>query len=74
MIDRSERKQQMTIRLYEKMPGAPMPTKVRGVYMWANVEGNDQWVFCEAIADAMLDVRDDALRAIGQTAADHNLI
>lgn len=41
------------IRLYEAMPGAPMPPKEDGYYLWGDVEGNDYWRFCEAVVDMM---------------------
>jgi hypothetical protein len=37
------------IALYRTMPGAPMPAKDRGYHSWGKVEGNDHWLFCEAI-------------------------
>ncbi len=40
----------MTIDLYRNMPGAPFPPTDGGDYMWGDVEGNDHWNFCEAIA------------------------
>ncbi len=37
------------IKLYQRMPGAPMPPKENGSYLWGDVEGNEHWEFCEAI-------------------------
>lgn len=39
------------IRLYRAMPGAPMPAIEDGVFMWGEVDGTEQWAFCEAIVD-----------------------
>jgi hypothetical protein len=47
-MDRETR--DLVIRLYETMPGAPMPPKDEdGYLMWAHVEHNEHWQFCEAI-------------------------
>lgn len=40
----------MTIDLYRSMPGAPRPPSQDGMYMWGDIEGNEHWEFCEAIA------------------------
>lgn len=40
----------MTLMLYKVMPGAPRPTMYDGNYMWGDIEGNDEWCFCEQIA------------------------
>ena len=40
----------MTIDLYRNMPGAPRPPTENGSYLWGDVEGNQSWEFCEAIA------------------------
>lgn len=38
-------------RLYLAMPGAPLPPKEEGWYLWGEVEGNDHWMFCQAIVE-----------------------
>lgn len=41
------------MKLYQAMPGAPAcPSDERGL-LWGEVEGNEHWVFCEAIDDAI---------------------
>jgi hypothetical protein len=40
----------MTIAFYQAMPGAPMPPTDNGFYLWGDIEGNEHWNFCEAIA------------------------
>lgn len=41
------------LQLYKTMPGAPMPSKEAGFYMWGDVEGNKHWQFCEQIVDTI---------------------
>jgi len=36
------------------MPGAPVVPRVNGCPMWGDVEGNEHWNFCEAIARAIV--------------------
>lgn len=43
------------IELYKAMPGAPVPSKEDGYFMWGDVEGNEHWAFCEIIIH-MIDV------------------
>jgi len=40
--------------LYLAMPGAPVVPRVNGCPMWGDVEGNEHWNFCEAIARAIV--------------------
>jgi hypothetical protein len=42
------------IHLYRNMPGAPLPPKDFGGYMWGEVAGNDHWEFCAAIVDTVI--------------------
>ncbi len=56
----------MTIELYRAMPGARLPPHEtdRG-YLWGEVEGTEEWVFCNTIARLIISSRksDDAGRA-----------
>lgn len=42
--------QQLAARLYQNMPGAPMPAMEDGYYLWGEV-ANEHWDFCEIIAE-----------------------
>lgn len=41
------------MRLYRAMPGAPQPPFDERGELWGEVMGNDHWLFCEMIIDAI---------------------
>jgi hypothetical protein len=57
--------------LYCSMPGAEPPSYVDGEMMWGDVEGTEEWAFCESIVRMV----DKAVgHAVNALASAHNLV
>jgi hypothetical protein len=69
-IDTEQRVTLIARRLYEQMPDARMPaTDPEGFRYWGEVEGTQQWAFCEAIAREISEAASNAIAAVAAVAA-----
>lgn len=63
----TEEQREWIQRLYLRMPGAKQPPVGRDGYMWGEVDGSDEWSFCEEIVLSVTAFvkSQDAYRGVG---------
>lgn len=57
--------------LYRNMPGAQPPPTVDGWMQWGDVDGTEEWAFCESIVRMIAEQVGAAVNAL---ASAHNLV